>query len=371
MRRRRVIVVVAASIAFGLASLGEPVQASFAGQSAARVNGKIAYSNYHSDTDTSSVVTIDPDGSDAHPVGTGDVSCGGWAPDGSKIAVCVFPDGFARPAVANPDGSGLTILDKYPNLQLWLPCSYWTPDETRLLCNANTVGDPSGFGLYTVRSSDGGGLHRVVATPPGYQDFALGYSPDGSRILFFREDDTFTKVLFDVRADGTGLRRLSPDGMSELDLDFFDGAGASWSPDARRVTFAAYSTTSHTFDSGVFVVNRDGSGLHRVTPMGFGALSAQWSPAGNRIAFSSCCGNLEAWTVRPDGSDLRRVTHLTDGTNVFAPVWSPDGSQLLFQEQHSGGSVDLWTSRSDGSELSELAPSTDLTSYAWGTAPAG
>jgi dipeptidyl aminopeptidase/acylaminoacyl peptidase len=50
-----------------------------------------------------------------------------------------------------------------------------------------------------------------------------------------------------------------------------------------------------------------------------------WSPRGDLLAFSR--GDLgsgaEVWVMRPDGSEVRRVTA------GFSPVWSPDGSRLL------------------------------------------
>src|SRR5829696_7078246 len=48
-----------------------------------------------------------------------------------------------------------------------------------------------------------------------------------------------------------------------------------------------------------------------------------WSPAGDRVAFERTTnGNTDVWTVRPDGTDLRRLTTRTglDGR----PSWQPD-----------------------------------------------
>ena len=53
------------------------------------------------------------------------------------------------------------------------------------------------------------------------------------------------------------------------------------------------------------------------------------SATGSLIVFySERDGNAEIYTMRPDGSDQRRLT-----TNQFedtAPAWSPDGSQITF-----------------------------------------
>ena len=46
-----------------------------------------------------------------------------------------------------------------------------------------------------------------------------------------------------------------------------------------------------------------------------------------RIAFARLCGTGcgDLYTVRPDGSDLRRLTRTGDN---FAPAWSPDGRKI-------------------------------------------
>jgi Tol biopolymer transport system component len=57
-----------------------------------------------------------------------------------------------------------------------------------------------------------------------------------------------------------------------------------------------------------------------------------WSPDGERIAFySTRSGKSEVWTIRPDGSELRQLAADPD-VGIYNPVWSPDGSKLLYQD---------------------------------------
>jgi hypothetical protein len=59
----------------------------------------------------------------------------------------------------------------------------------------------------------------------------------------------------------------------------------------------------------------------------------------------------------------------------FAPIWSPDGTKLLFEIQCYTGftvkSTSLETMNLDGSGLAKVADLNGLTSYGWGTAPVG
>jgi TolB protein len=257
----------------------------------------------------------------------------------------------------------LTLL----NPSLPLGCLNWSPDGTRLLCTTPEEANPAEKGLYTVRSSDGGDLVRVTATPPTGLDIGYGYSPDGSRILFARFDSSDNGTLFSVKPDGSDPIQLSSAGLSVIDLGFFDRIGADWAPDGSRVAFAAFDQSSRR--TGLFVVNADGSGLRQLTPSGVGAVSAQWSPNGALIAFSSCCGISHAWVVHPNGTGLKRVTP----SRFLTPVWSPDSTKLLLNRLDRNNQISLWTANTDGSELSELTDPVSLCcpySYAWGSAPA-
>ncbi len=371
--RRSLVVAVAGVMLLGLATSGGSARASvFPG-----TNGKIAFSGPCPDDAWACVaVTIDPDGTDETQItAVGGLGCEVWSPDGSKLLLCVWqgsPLSETRPATANPDGSDFTLLDYYPELQQGLFCAYWSPNGARWLCNSNDqVGDPpppGAAGIYTVRSSDGGDRRQVISTPDGFFDVGRGYSPDGSRILFLREDPFDHRALYAVNPDGTDPLRLSPPGLSIIDLDFFEGL-VDWSPDGSRVTFAARDLSRRGSPRALYVVNADGTGLHQITPPGVGARSAQWSPNGRLIAFTNCCGAPQVWVVHPDGTGLREVTVPTRGSTSWTPVWSPDGTKLLFQRIDRDGSVALLTVNVDGTGLSKVTDLPDLRSYSWGTAP--
>src|SRR6266511_295613 len=332
------------------------------GATVSGTNGKIVFGQI----DPNYGVTIDPDGSDPHQIGpVGSTTCTIWSPDSSKVLCNLLSaEGSPQPATANPDGSGFTLLN--PNLPLF--CLNWSPDGTRLLCTTVEEANPAEKGLYTVRSSDAGDLVRVTATPPGGFDDGYGYSPDGSRILYARFADE-QGTLFSVKPDGSDPVQLSPPALSVIDLGFFDQVGADWAPDGSRVAFAAFDQSSRR--TGLFVVNADGSGLRQITPSGIGARSAQWSPNGALIAFSSCCGLPQAWVVHPNGTGLRQVTPPVGRAIFWTPVWSPDSTKLLLDREHlHSGQTSLWTVNTDGSGLSKLADTTSRSHYAWGSAPA-
>lgn len=66
-----------------------------------------------------------------------------------------------------------------------------------------------------------------------------------------------------------------------------------------------------------------------------------------RMAFSSDRdGNLEIYTMNPDGSDLVRLTR--EPARDVGPRWSPDGQQILFLSERNGA-MEPWVMNRDGS----------------------
>jgi Tol biopolymer transport system component len=56
----------------------------------------------------------------------------------------------------------------------------------------------------------------------------------------------------------------------------------------------------------------------------------------------------QVWTVNPDGSALRQLTHVAGGRDAAEPAWSPDGSRIAYQSDPTG-EYDLWVMNGDGS----------------------
>ena len=168
--------------------------------------------------------------------------------------------------------------------------------------------------------------YAVVATMEGTPRCggfgSLLWSPDGGRLAFvfahrWRHPYAARTVLYVVRADGSGLRKVAtcPTHRGILPCDLAEGAGPTWSPDSSRIAVSG--------DGRVWTASVEEGGLRELTrcPPCLDSHPA-WSPDGQSVAFARNDGVYEASVA--DGSTWR----LAMLRGAMAPVWSPDGTRI-------------------------------------------
>lgn len=105
---------------------------------------------------------------------------------------------------------------------------------------------------------------------------------------------------------------------------------------------------------GILTQNPDGSCVQTILPDNGFPIGPVWSPNGSRIVFQG--GELndhnKLVTMNADGSD---VTVLDDTTGDYFPAWSPDGTRLVVSSFHDNSAVpDLHLIDADGSNRTPL-----------------
>ncbi len=322
----------------------------------------VVFTRFLPGADQGDVYRIDAGGTVEHLIRSGVLDFALLSPDGTQFTdFAQAPDGRGSACIFNVDGSGYRVLP-IPDPTLELPGGTWSAGESRIVSGGGDPNDPGRVGLYSRRSSDGGGLIRL--TDAGTRaDLPIQSSPDGSKLLFFRPDaknetsDSAPQDLFAVGADGSGLTRLTPKGTTTAVVGSYDSV--SWSPDGTQVAVAAANGPfSDTTIHSVYIASADGSSFNRVGPLG-DIWDAVWSPDGRWIAFSMASkatgGLFELYLMHPDGSGARQLTSGTDGLFSLHPTWSPDSGQLVFLRGTSNVNLtDIWSINVDASHLDQV-----------------
>jgi TolB protein len=256
------------------------------------------------------VFTANTDGTDERALLRSIAEGPRFSPDGRRLAVVVeSPQGLIYYGFVNPDGSDPVRFDS-PDPTLNLGCATWSPDGSRLACEAWDDTDVTRQGIYTVRASDGGDLMRVTTSPAGMKDVNPGsYSPDGRQLVFLRgePEDEEHLTLMVVNVDGSEERPLMAQKV---------GLGCDWSPDGKTIlTEADGSLLLVPLDSG------QPSPVRIVADAPVIATRAAWSPDGTWIVFSRVTSTGEdIYIVRKDGTNLHQVTN-TPGQDEEFGEW--------------------------------------------------
>jgi len=230
---------------------------------------------------------------------------------------------------------------------------------TAIACSDERITDPgeqpgSTWDLMFYATS--GNLSETMVLPPsagGFPEriFPVGRfamqaagSPDGTRIAYVVRGPNDARRIYVADRDGRNPRPIGTE-------DGLDGWPA-WSPDGNRIAFQSGSPAD------IFVVNVDGTGLTRLTQDPLPAVTSEvnpaWSPDGTRIAFAgNVNGHFDIFTMRPDGSDLLRLTDTPD--SEVEPSWSPAGDRLVVRRVSLASEWDIVVLAANGATLLPIA----------------
>lgn len=276
-----------------------------AGAKAPGTNGRIVF-----EQGDGFVFTVDSDGSNVQQLVPYQTCCARWAPDGGTISIgALTDDGRITTATVHPDGSNYEVKT-IPDPTLNLGCGAWSPDGDRFACEGwDDVHPDRAAGLFSVRTADFGGLVRLTTNPYGGHDIPGDYSPDGTQIVFLRDNPLQPQgqtAVFVANSDGTGPRQITPWALTGC-------CSVSWSPDGTTILFSAAPGSDRAGARGsLYAVNPDGSDLRKI-PVDldgrFSAFVAGWSPDGERIGFTLCRAQCDIYTMKRDGTDVVQVTN--------------------------------------------------------------
>lgn len=313
----------AAALAGGGAVAALLAVAALGGCGEAAPQSAISFTRYEG-AGRAHVFTMAPDGSDVRRITSapGVQAHSTISPDGARVVYSqVNAKGSSIEAIDRAGGPP-TVLNRG---RQWSLVPSWSPDGARVAFTSDADGN---YEIYTM-ATDGSDVRQLTFTDPPIQHVGPKYSPDGSQLLYATDQD---------EADPANQQDIwvmpSPGGAgTRLTRGINDRESRGWSPDGRRIV-------TQTVKDGVgqlVVLNADGSGVRQITqfpantprfapggifPVMSGAVTPAWSPDGEWIAFASNHeGNYDIYRVRPDGSDMARIT--TSSHPELSVGWGP------------------------------------------------
>ncbi len=256
-----------------------------------------------------------------------------WSPDGTKIAFTTNRDGNNEIYIMNADGTSPVNIS---NNAASDTTPAWSPNGLKLLFISNRDGNNEVF----VMNADGTGVTQITSTTGTVTHKNPAWKPDASRIAYTSNKDTvpadgrFDEIYL-ANPDGTNEVRLTvtPNGVTNPYYSRLPG----WSPDGSKIVF--FSRRTNTNKDVIYTLLDNGIVEPSQTPVALSdfpsraSSHARYSPDGTRIVFNSCriagggsdwnsCGdgNHEIFVMNADGSNPTRMTHALSRLDV-SPDW--------------------------------------------------
>jgi Tol biopolymer transport system component len=199
----------------------------------------------------------------------------------------------------------------------------FSPDGTKLAFTTQ-VADFKPTELW-IANADGSDAHKVSGDVLVTGNWGYTWSPDSRRLAFSSDPDGRRSALYVSAADGSGVRRITPE-------DGIDRSYPTWSP---RGDLIAYRLVPDPFgdDLQLAVISPEGKGEHPLVhahQSTGGFAGSHWSLDGTRIAYFRKADDLNGDVV--EIVDLHgNVTPVSDpAENSFNPVWSNDGRRIAY-----------------------------------------
>ncbi len=329
------------------------------------LTGKIAFESYRdsgNDMNTE-IYTMNPDG--GHQIRVTPYTDGGlkdndlnpvWSPNGSKIVFSSWMDGNINLYIVNSDGTGEKQLTSV-GVDVWAALPSWSPDGSKIAFASYKTGQAQ---IY-IMNSDGSNQTLLTNAKQPYDHERLSFtysawSPDGSEIL----SNCSWSVSGPVNdAGGIYVFSVSTGNYTQLTHNA-DDRNAVWSPDGSKIAFFRMDPNDPHGGGGIFIMNNDGSGVTKLTG---GDSNPTWSPDGSRIAFTSNKSGkgLQLYVIHPDGTGETNIMSSLNNAGVnLTPSWSPDGKKLVFE--YLG---EIYFVNSDGSGLKKITTGAKAGSAVW------
>ncbi len=247
--------------------------------------------------------------------------------DGSRLYLEEVGPGFTTP-IAQVSVTGGDVIPMHTPLANMVIRNV-SPDGSNLLLMARTgLGIEGALWAMPIL----GNSPRRLANLVGYDG---AWSPDGRKLIY---------------AEGNNLFLGDGDGANSQKLASLPGSALmpAWAPNGKQIRFSIVDLK--TLHSSLWQISADGTGLRQLFPgwrSESGECCGKWTPDGKYFVFES---EGQIWAVRERRNPLRRVSHapvqLTSGAITYSdPLPDKDGRKLYAVAGFMRGELDRYDSQ--------------------------
>jgi Tol biopolymer transport system component len=261
----------------------------------------------------------------------GAIRSASWSPDGKRVV-------FYKRIPAGPDPLQKTF-SRNPNYELLLTGSLpaFSPSGKEFVTGGTPSASPVGSSLELTTVATG--TTKILYQDKTRNVLAGAWAPGGDRIVFgigaFAAffDGFHSEFLKpgDRIEGGAQIAMINTDGTGFKELTTASGNNAfpSFAPDGKRLVYRTFSDQG----DGLRILNPETKAVTVLTS-GYDNFPL-WSPRGDLIMFARLAGGTyDVYTIRPDGSSLKRLTN--GNGNDAHMAWSPDGEYIAFASSRMG-----------------------------------
>ena len=194
--------------------------------------------------------------------------------------------------------------------------------------DAERISGPNAREVQNVYISDYDGANQTRISVARTLELGPTWSPDAQSIAFTSYISGYPDIIVRQIYKAT---QNKPAAGTERAHNFL----STWSPDGQKLAFMS----PRDGNADIYVVNKDGSGLRRLTNHPSSDVTPTWSPTGHQLAFTSDrTGRPQIWIMNADGTGQQQITR---ETWCDRPTWSPAPFNEIAYASQAGGGYDI------------------------------